>query len=176
MSTAPAVTDSHRSTSGVVTDRMPMFDAHDKQYLVVALGLGIMTAIEVALSYSGLKHAALAAFLMSLAAVKFVVVAAFFMHLKTDSALFRRLFIIGAVLAGFCYTAVLYAFGRFEGPTYWLVFLIFAVVIVALWALSGFTRRDFADAFDDHGHDYEDQPNDHGTGDHGTGDHSGHAH
>jgi cytochrome c oxidase subunit IV len=141
MSTAPAVTDSHSTDPhGSAPVHMPMFDAHDKQYLLIALGLGCLTAIEVALSYSGLKHASLALLLMSLAAIKFIVVAGYFMHLKNDSPLFRRLFIIGAVLAGFCYSAVLYAFGRFEGPTYWLIFVAFAVVIVFVWALTGVNR------------------------------------
>jgi hypothetical protein len=43
--------------------------------------------------------------------VKFFMVVAWFMHLRFDSRLFRRLFVAGLFLALFCYTAVLTTFG-----------------------------------------------------------------
>ena len=46
-------------------------------------------------------------FLMALAFLKFVMVAAFFMHLKFDSPMLRRLFITGIVLAAVVYTVAL---------------------------------------------------------------------
>ena len=153
MSTAPVTNEPY---SG------PAFDAHDKQYLVVALGLAALTAIEVVLSYTSLEKAALALPLLALAAIKFFVVAGYFMHLKNDSPVFRRLFIMGAVLAGFCYTAVLYAFDQFQGPGYWLIFIVGAVVVVVVWALSGM-RNVGADNDDHAGHDHADH------------DHAGHA-
>ena len=141
MSSASVATN-HSATdhSAVSTDELPLFDAHDKQYLLVALGLAAMTAVEVALSYAGLKKAALALPLLALAAIKFIVVAAFFMHLKNDSPLFRRLFIMGAVLAGFCYIAVLSAFGVFHGGMHWLLFGGFAVVLLLVWVFNGLKR------------------------------------
>jgi cytochrome c oxidase subunit IV len=129
----------------------PMFDDHDKLYLKVALGLAILTAIEVYLSYSGLEKASLALSLIAFAAVKFIIVAAFFMHLKLDSPLLRRLFIGGAVLAGFCYIAVLVAMGRFSGTGLYAAFGIygvFSLVMLVVWVF----RRDDAESSADHDH------------------------
>jgi cytochrome c oxidase subunit IV len=139
MSSASLATD-HSSAAPTSPDDMPLFDAHDKQYLLVAVGLAIMTAVEVALSYAGLEKASLAMPLLALAAVKFIVVAAFFMHLKNDTPLFRRMFIMGAVLAGFCYIGVLSAFGVLKGGIQWLLFGGFAIVILAVWVFAGVKR------------------------------------
>jgi cytochrome c oxidase subunit IV len=46
-------------------------------------------------------------FLMVLAFMKFVLVGAFFMHLKFDSPMLRRLFITGIILAGVVYFVAL---------------------------------------------------------------------
>ena len=117
----------------------PAFTDHDKQYLLVALGLGILTAIEVYLSYSPLKDkkAGLALPLLALAAIKFVIVAGFFMHLKFESPLFRRLFVGGAILAGFCYLAVLSAFGVLSGPVHWVIYIVASIVMLAVWVFRG---------------------------------------
>ncbi len=169
MSTAPVITG-HEITSHTATDttEFPLFDAHDKQYLLVALGLAAMTAIEVTLSYTSLKHAALALPLLALAGIKFIVVAGFFMHLKNDSPVFRRLFIMGSVLAVFCYTAVLSIVGQFQGGMQWVIFVAFAVVLIAVWALRGLRPADSGDAHDhDHGdHSHGDHSVDHGVSSH----------
>ncbi len=47
---------------------------------------------------------------MTFAIVKFTTVVAFFMHLRFDSRLFRRLFVLGLVLAIFVFTIVLTTF------------------------------------------------------------------
>ncbi len=132
MSTATHVVDHSESS-----EHFPLFDAHDKQYLFVALGLACLTAIEVVLSYTKLKHASLAMPLLALAAIKFIIVAAFFMHLKLDSPVFRRLFIIGAVLAGFCYVGVLSAVGVFTGFAHWLIYVGFSFVVLVKWGFGG---------------------------------------
>ena len=49
---------------------------------------------------------------MVLALIKFAMVAAYFMHLKFDSPLLRRLFITGIVLAGVVYTVALVTLRR----------------------------------------------------------------
>ena len=80
----------------------------DWKYIQIALILGVLTAIEVALSYvevGGEKPTV--ALLLGLAAVKFYIVVMWFMHLKFDHPWFRRLFVAGLVLAGFCYFAYL---------------------------------------------------------------------
>jgi cytochrome c oxidase subunit 4 len=42
--------------------------------------------------------------------IKFAIVVLYFMHLKFDSRLFRRLFVAGLCLAVFCFGAVLTTF------------------------------------------------------------------
>ena len=136
MSTATHATD-HSADHKTDPEHFPLFDAHDKQYLGVALGLAVLTAIEVVMSYTSLKKASLALPLLVLAAIKFIIVAGFFMHLKIDSPVFRRLFIIGAILAGFCYVGVLSAFGVFTGFAHWLIFVGFSLFLLVVWVFSG---------------------------------------
>jgi caa(3)-type oxidase subunit IV len=154
----------------------PMFDGHDIMYLKIAAGLFILTAIEVALSYSGLEHASLASSLMALAAIKFVIVAGYFMHLKFDSPLLRRLFIGGGLLAVFCYFGVMSAMGALRTPRallpiHWWVYLIGFVAIVAVWVVPRIGGHD-----DHEGHDHGDHDvHDHSHDDHSHDDHA-HAH
>ena len=82
----------------------------DLQYIGVAVILGVLTAIEVAISYIKSLGSAAAPALLIFAALKFFIVAAYFMHLKFDSKNFRRLFITGIILASFCYVVVLTLF------------------------------------------------------------------
>jgi cytochrome c oxidase subunit IV len=87
----------------------------EKDYLKVAGVLGAITAVEVALYYvKDLNHNALIGMLAVLSIVKFAAVVLYFMHLKFDSQLFRRLFVTGLILAVFVYTAVLFAMGQFS--------------------------------------------------------------
>ena len=86
----------------------------EAKYVKIALILAAVTGVEVALFYwSFSNEAANNAVLLVLAAVKFVIVAAYFMHLKFDNKLLRRLFITGFVLAVFCYIAYLLTLGVF---------------------------------------------------------------
>ena len=86
----------------------------EAKYIKIALILGAVTAVEVALYYwSFSNEAANNAVLLVLAAVKFVIVAAYFMHLKFDNRILRRLFITGFILATFCYIAYLLTLGVF---------------------------------------------------------------
>lgn len=77
------------------------------KYVGIALLLGVITALEVGLYYIHMPEWLLVTFLMVLAFLKFVMVAAFFMHLKFDSPMLRRLFITGIVLAAVVYTVAL---------------------------------------------------------------------
>ena len=70
----------------------------DRTYMGVAVFLAIVTAIEVALYYVDIGDFAIPS-LIVLMIIKFIVVAGWFMHLKFDSVLFRRLFVGGLVLA-----------------------------------------------------------------------------
>jgi cytochrome c oxidase subunit 4 len=79
----------------------------EAQYIKVALILAAITGIEVAIYYiSGLKRV-LVPLLLVLSATKFTMVALWFMHLRFDSRLFRRLFVTGIVVAIFVYTIAL---------------------------------------------------------------------
>ncbi len=117
----------------------PAFTARDKQYLKIFVILLILTGIEVGLSYTPLesKKAAFALPMLALAMIKFVIVAGYFMHLKFDSPLMRRLFIMGAILAGFCYSAVLSAVGQFDGAGHWIVYLVVSAVLLFVWVFRG---------------------------------------
>ncbi|MGH8972473.1 MAG: cytochrome C oxidase subunit IV family protein [Acidimicrobiia bacterium] len=77
------------------------------KYVGVAMILAFVTAIEVALYYLDLPNKLLVALLMGLAFFKFAMVAAYFMHLKFDGRLLRRLFVTGILLALAVYTVAL---------------------------------------------------------------------
>ena len=83
----------------------------ERQYIGIAVILAVITGIEVAASYTKSIKDVRPFLLIGLSVVKFVMVVAWFMHLRFDSRLFRRLFIAGIFLALFCYTAVLTTFG-----------------------------------------------------------------
>ncbi len=86
----------------------------DVQYMLIALFLAGLTAIEVAISYiKGLGDAS-APLLLILAATKFGVVVAFFMHLRFDNPIVRRLFLTGIVLALIVYIVVFFTLGVFS--------------------------------------------------------------
>jgi cytochrome c oxidase subunit 4 len=78
---------------------------------LIAVVLVVITAIEIATSYIDTKHTNLiivALFLM--AAVKFFLVAAWYMHMKLDQPFFRRIFVVGLVGAGIVYGIVMLVF------------------------------------------------------------------
>lgn len=76
----------------------------EAEYVKVAVALGIATALEVAIFYVTALRSLIAALLIPLMFVKFALVALWFMHLKFDSKLFRRLFIAGIIFAIGVYT------------------------------------------------------------------------
>jgi cytochrome c oxidase subunit 4 len=83
-----------------------------RQYVLIAVVLVILTAFEVAASYlEGDVNANLLIFLLGvMAAMKFFLVAAWYMHMKMDQPFFRRLFVIGMVGASIVYGIVMLAF------------------------------------------------------------------
>jgi cytochrome c oxidase subunit 4 len=89
----------------------------DGLYIRVALILAVVTAIEVGLYYTDFGVDVTNGMLIVLAVVKFVMVAAYFMHLKFDQRVLRRLFLTGLFLAIGVYVAALLTFGVFiEDP------------------------------------------------------------
>jgi cytochrome c oxidase subunit 4 len=108
------------STKGeVVTQSVQSSPAHEhgdhpdaRQYVLIAVVLVILTGIEVATSYleGHVNSNILITALALMAATKFFLVAAWFMHMKMDAPLFRRLFVIGIVGASCVYGIVLLVF------------------------------------------------------------------
>ena len=85
----------------------------DLTYIGIAFGLAVLTAIEVGLYY--LKASTETALvLLVLMALKFSIVVGFFMHLRFDSPVLRRLFVTGLTLAVTIYTIILLMFGIFH--------------------------------------------------------------
>lgn len=82
----------------------------DWQYVKIAAFLAVLTAAEVATYFmEDPDIAVLAALLFPMMIIKFGVVAAFFMHLKYDNPIFRRVFVFGLVLAVAVFTVALTA-------------------------------------------------------------------
>lgn len=83
----------------------------DKTYVLVAIFLAGMTALEVLCSYTedqlGPAYDWVLVFLMS---VKFFTVALFFMHLKFDHAMCKKVFFFGLSVAAIVYCAMLSTF------------------------------------------------------------------
>lgn len=79
-----------------------------RKYVGVAVILAVITAVEVSLYYTALSGLLLVSLLVGLAFVKFGMVAAYFMHLKFDGRLLRRLFATGLVLALAVYSVALF--------------------------------------------------------------------
>ncbi len=96
-------------------------DAHDdhpsdRSYVMIAIGLAILTAVEVLLfviedqiaDTLGVGSVKIALILLMI--VKFWIVGAYFMHLKFDNPILTKLFISGLVLAVAVYFIMLSAF------------------------------------------------------------------
>jgi cytochrome c oxidase subunit 4 len=80
----------------------------DAKYLVVAVILAVITAVEVSTYFfEDLSTAALLILLMPMMIAKFVIVCGWFMHLRYDNPQFRRVFVFGLVLAVAVYMAAL---------------------------------------------------------------------
>ena len=82
-----------------------------KEYLGIAVVLTVITAIEVAVFYIPSLKPVLVPTLLALSAVKFTLVAMFYMHLKFDHKLFSWLFVLPMILAMAVILALLRLFG-----------------------------------------------------------------
>ena len=79
-----------------------------KQYVQIAIILGVLTAIEVALYYTeDIVGVFTDPLLMILAVGKFVIVVGWFMHLRFENKLVNRFFIGGMFLALFLFAIVM---------------------------------------------------------------------
>jgi cytochrome c oxidase subunit IV len=79
------------------------------QYVIVAVVLAVITGFEIAVSYTegDLPDGLIVVLLVAMMVVKFAMVAMWFMHLRTDRMVFRRLFILGAIGAPLLFLIVL---------------------------------------------------------------------
>jgi cytochrome c oxidase subunit 4 len=90
-------------------DHTPVVAEHShpgpREYVLIGIVLVILTAVEVATSYleGHVNSNILIVALVIMAAVKFFLVAAWYMHMKQDSNVFRRLFVAGLILASIVY-------------------------------------------------------------------------
>lgn len=92
----------------------------DASYVKVALILGVITALEVGTYFwedlfgSEPSTTALIVTLFPMMIAKFAIVCGWFMHLKYDNPLFKRIFVFGLVLAVVVYVVVFFAFEFFD--------------------------------------------------------------
>ena len=79
------------------------------QYVLIAVVLVVVTSIEIAVSYTegDIPDALIITLLLGMAVIKFSLVAAWYMHLRTDLPIFRRFFVLGIVAAILLYLIVL---------------------------------------------------------------------
>src|SRR5512140_1002761 len=91
----------------------PVQHAHPgaKEYLGIAAILTVITAIEVAVFYIPTMKVVLVPVLLTLSALKFTLVAMFYMHLKFDSRLFSWLFVVPMIIAILVILALMRLFG-----------------------------------------------------------------
>ena len=83
----------------------------DRTYILVAVVLGVITAVEVGVFYMDALRPVLVPILLTLSAAKFTMVVGFFMHLKFDSKLYRALFVGPLVVAVAVMMAMFLLFG-----------------------------------------------------------------
>ena len=81
-----------------------------REYVLITLGLAVITAVEFWLSYTDLATAPLATLLIILSAIKFGTVVALFMHLRFEARLFTQMFVFGLVLGAAILLALIMLF------------------------------------------------------------------
>lgn len=96
-------------------------EAHGSRqtYWFVALILAILTLLEVAVFYVPAIRPIIVPMLLVLSAAKFVLVVAFFMHLKYDQPVLTRIFMGGLVVATVIILAMMLLFGAIGPGTIW---------------------------------------------------------
>ncbi len=90
------------TASGAAVVTRPMHQHPEpRQYVLIAVVLVVITGLEVGTSYleGDVNSNLLIAALGVMAAIKFYLVAMWYMHLRTDSKIFRRFFLLGLIAA-----------------------------------------------------------------------------
>jgi cytochrome c oxidase subunit IV len=135
------IAETARATEPDAVAEEPELAGHPgpKQYVGVAIVLAVATALEVGLYYLDLPHALFATLLLFFGVFKFSLVALWFMHLRFDSGIFRRLFVTGIILAMTVYLIVLTIFGALKAP--WLLVIVGVLLLVGAGSLVATTRQ-----------------------------------
>jgi cytochrome c oxidase subunit 4 len=110
--------------SDIPPDQIPMLPGEVRphptpfQYVMIGVVLVVLTALEVTLSYleGTIPNGLIIVLLLVMMVAKFVLVAAWFMHLRTDRPIFRRFFAVGAVTAIVLFMVVLSTLHIWTGP------------------------------------------------------------
>ena len=86
------------------------------QYVMIAVILCVITALEVGMYYieGDIPKALYVGILLTMAAVKFATVLSWYMHLRSDRPIFRRLFVTGAIGAIGLYSIILVTLHVYE--------------------------------------------------------------
>jgi cytochrome c oxidase subunit 4 len=111
------------------------------EYVKVAVVLAVATGLEVALYYLNLPTGVLVSLLLFFAVIKFSLVALWFMHLRFDSRLFRRLFITGIYLATTVYLIVLVTFEAISPLTFVIILAVMAAIPIGFYLLPRSAAR-----------------------------------
>ncbi|MBV8951047.1 MAG: cytochrome C oxidase subunit IV family protein [Actinobacteria bacterium] len=79
------------------------------QYVMIGVVLVVLTALEVTVSYleGDIPNGLIILLLLVMMVAKFVLVAAWYMHLRTDRPIYRRFFAVGAAAAIMLFLVVL---------------------------------------------------------------------
>jgi cytochrome c oxidase subunit IV len=94
-------------------DHSEVHEVSDRQYIVIALILAVLTALEVAATEVDGLGSFLVPALLIMMAIKFFIVVSYFMHLKFDSRLFGVMFYLGLFGAIVLYSVMLTTFHFF---------------------------------------------------------------
>lgn len=99
-----------------MSDHTAHAEAHASRatYWMVALILAIITLLEVAVFYVPILRAVIVPTLLTLSALKFTLVALFFMHLRYDRSVLSTIFVIGLVVATLIVLVLMLLFGQFR--------------------------------------------------------------
>ena len=100
------------STEATHTDEAHATTGH---YVRIAIILTVLTVLEVATYYVDIPFALLIPLLLVLAAMKFALVVAYYMHLRYDSKLFSGFFFFGLTIEILLLIALMVLFGIRSG-------------------------------------------------------------
>ena len=84
-------------------------------YVAIFAILTVVTVVEVGVFYVPAFKAVLAPVLLVLSTSKFILVAMFYMHLKSDHKLFSLIFIVPLLIAVGVLVALMFLFGQLGG-------------------------------------------------------------